>query len=70
VAKISDKLAQDTSSLALSWALMLTLLRKKIITKEELLSSLELSKRPEGQTLAIDELIKVVEGMNVVREDN
>jgi len=67
---ISNNLAQGISSFALTWALMLTLLRKRIITKEELISSLELAKRSDGQTLAIDELIKIVGGLNVMREDN
>ena len=67
---ISNNLAQEISSFALTWALMLTLLRKRIITKEELISSLELAKRSDGQTLAIDELIKIVGGLNVMREDN
>ncbi|MGA2311617.1 MAG: hypothetical protein ABSF87_04505 [Xanthobacteraceae bacterium] len=57
---INDKLAHDISSFALTWALMLTLFRKNVITKEEILTSLELAKDPTKNTAAIDELIQII----------
>lgn len=61
--KITDDAAIGASSLALSWAIMLTLIRKGLITKDELVTSLRLSFDPKHLHSAIVELITKVEGL-------
>jgi len=67
---IDEKTAADSSSFVLTWALMLTLLRKRIISTDDVISSLELSRDPTLPSAAIDELIGILEKLSVDREDN
>ena len=62
---ITQTTAENVSSFALTWALMTTLLRKDVISKEELLTSLELSKRPGADHSAINEIIEIVKNLKL-----
>jgi hypothetical protein len=61
---ISDDHAYGVSAFALSWAVTLTMVKTKQISKEDLLTTLRRMKAgPNGQ--AVDELIKLVDDIKI-----
>ncbi len=55
-----DEIASGISSFSLSWIILLTLLRKKVVTKEEVLQTLELV-RSNQPSPVLDELKSHIE---------
>lgn len=58
-----NETANGVSSFSLSWIILLTLIRKNIVKKEEILQTLELIRSPKGPSPVLDELKNHIESL-------
>jgi hypothetical protein len=70
--KIDDSLAYAHSSFALSWALLTTLIREGLLTKEDVLTSFDLAKKTSDAALAppMEDLRSLIEKSRDSSEGN
>jgi hypothetical protein len=59
--QISDEVANGISAFDLTWAIMLALLRKGILSRDDIITALNLAADKKSKSAVIPELIKALE---------